>query len=81
MINADDSQIEQVLMNILKNACEAIENEGKIEVVTCCNPATLIVRNNGREIENVQREKLFTPFYSTKSHGDKGSGLHFREKY
>ena len=74
MINADDSQIEQVLMNILKNACEAIENEGKIEVVTCCNPATLIVRNNGREIENVQREKLFTPFYSTKSHGQ-GIGL------
>ena len=74
MINADDSQIEQVLMNILKNACEAIENEGKIEVVTRCNPATLIVRNNGRGIENVQREKLFTPFYSTKSHGQ-GIGL------
>ena len=61
MINADDSQIEQVLMNILKNACEAIENEGKIEVITRCNPATLIVRNNGRGIENVQREQLFTP--------------------
>ena len=74
MINADDSQIEQVLMNILKNACEAIENKGKIEVVTRCNPATLIVRNNGRGIENEQREKLFTPFYSTKSHGQ-GIGL------
>jgi two-component system, NtrC family, nitrogen regulation sensor histidine kinase NtrY len=74
MINADDTQIEQVLMNILKNACEAIENEGRIEVITINKPATLIVRNNGREIDNLQREKLFTPFYSTKSHGQ-GIGL------
>jgi two-component system nitrogen regulation sensor histidine kinase NtrY len=74
MINADDSQIEQVLMNILKNACEAIEKEGAIEVVTINKPPTLIVRNNGRPIENLQREKLFTPFYSTKSHGQ-GIGL------
>lgn len=74
MINADDSQIEQVLMNILKNACEAIENEGKIEVITINKPATLIVRNNGRGIDSTQREKLFTPFYSTKSHGQ-GIGL------
>lgn len=74
MINADDSQIEQVLMNILRNACEAIENEGRIEVITINRPATLIIRNNGREIENLEREKLFTPFYSTKSHGQ-GIGL------
>jgi nitrogen fixation/metabolism regulation signal transduction histidine kinase len=74
IINVDDSQIEQVLMNVLKNACEAIENEGLIEVVTKARPATLIIRNNGRNIEDNQREKLFTPFYTTKSHGQ-GIGL------
>lgn len=74
IINVDDSQIEQVLLNILKNACEAIENEGLIEIVTKASPATLIVRNNGRSIDNSQREKLFTPFYTTKSHGQ-GIGL------
>lgn len=74
IVNVDDSQIEQVLINILKNACEAMENDGLIEVVTKARPSTLIVRNNGRSIDNSQREKLFTPFYTTKSHGQ-GIGL------
>jgi nitrogen fixation/metabolism regulation signal transduction histidine kinase len=74
IIAVDDSQIEQVLMNVLKNAVEAIENEGFIEVVTKASPVALIVRNNGRSIESNQREKLFTPFYTTKSNGQ-GIGL------
>ena len=74
IINADDSQIEQVLINIIKNGCEAIEENGKVEVKTISNPPTLIVTNNGRGIEKIQQEKIFTPFYSTKSHGQ-GIGL------
>lgn len=72
--SADESQIEQVLMNLLKNAYEAIDGEGAIEVITIQQPPTLIVRDNGKGIDAEQKEKLFTPFYTTKPYGQ-GIGL------
>lgn len=73
-VNADESQMEQVLVNLLKNASEAIETEGTIDVITIGQPPTLIVRDNGKGIDGEQKEKLFTPFYTTKPYGQ-GIGL------
>lgn len=74
LILADQVQMEQVLVNIIKNATEAIVQKGIIEIQITQQPATLCVRNNGEPIPETIRQKLFTPFFSTKKHGQ-GVGL------
>lgn len=73
-INADEPQIEQVLVNLLRNALEAIEGDGVIEVVTHHQPPELIIRDNGKGIDPDKKEKLFTPFFTSKPYGQ-GIGL------
>ncbi len=70
----DTSQFEQVLVNVIKNAKEAIGENGEIQVITSNNPKCLIIRDNGRGITAEQSEKLFSPFYSNKADGQ-GIGL------
>lgn len=71
----DVQQIEQVLMNIFKNAVEAIENHGKIIIKTDTHPKKrLFIYNSGEPISEKIQQKLFTPFFSTKS-GGQGLGL------
>ncbi len=72
----DVQQIEQVLVNIVKNALEAIDSGGNIWVVTEieAEQKRLIIRNDGRPIPDEQRDRLFVPFYSTKPNGQ-GIGL------
>ena len=75
IIRADIQQMELVLVNILKNAMEAIESVGKIEVITEKIPAKkLLIRDNGVGISESVKYKLFTPFFSTK-HTGQGIGL------
>ena len=74
LVTADESQMEQVLINLLKNAVEAVDQNGCIEVIIRNNPPTLLVRDNGKGIDAEQKEKLFTPFYTTKPYGQ-GIGL------
>lgn len=72
--NLDIKQFEQVLVNIIKNAIEAIGADGTIQIITQSNPKRLIIKDNGKGISDEQAEKLFTPFYSNKAHGQ-GIGL------
>jgi two-component system, NtrC family, nitrogen regulation sensor histidine kinase NtrY len=74
MIIADQVQLEQVVVNIIKNAMEAIGHRGIIEVLSTLQPPTLRIRNNGEPIPEPIRQKLFSPFFSTKKHGQ-GVGL------
>ena len=64
--------MEQVLVNIFKNAVEAIEKNGRITVATSARQ--LIIRDNGKGISDDIQQKLFTPFFSTKKNGQ-GIGL------
>jgi len=75
-INADIQQMEQVLINIIKNAIEAIDNNsnGVITLITLTDPARIIIRNTGRGIPDEIQANLFTPFYTTKKDGQ-GIGL------
>jgi len=67
--------MEQVLVNILKNSIEAIENKGKISIITEKLPQPkLIIRDNGVGIDKDIKSSLFTPFFSTKDNGQ-GIGL------
>lgn len=74
MIVADIQQIEQALINIIKNAMEAIDEEGVITIITHADPKQLIIRDTGNGISPEFEEYLFSPFYSTKKDGQ-GVGL------
>lgn len=69
-IYADEDKITQVLLNLLLNAIQASPEEGRI-VVELYNK-TITIKNDVKNPFSLDKEKLFTPFYTTKS---KGSGL------
>jgi signal transduction histidine kinase len=73
-IQADQSQMEQVFINIIKNSMEAIETGGCITVTTRANPFTITISDDGPGLSGPARDRLFTPFFSTKTDGQ-GIGL------
>jgi len=73
-ITADPQQMELVIINIIKNAAEAIDQEGMITFITHTRPKQLIIRDNGKGISSSAAESLFTPFFSTRPDGQ-GIGL------
>jgi len=73
-INIDNAQIERVISNALKNAIESIGTEGHIIVKSNSNPIEFSISDDGPGLTDSAAEKLFTPFYSTKSNGQ-GIGL------
>ncbi len=71
----DVQQFEQVLVNLVKNAVDAITSDGTITVITTTVPVkTLIIRDTGDGFTPAVRKQLFTPFFSTKKNGQ-GIGL------
>jgi signal transduction histidine kinase len=72
----DVHQMEQVLVNVLKNAIESIGRDGRVTISTSVAPRTLRIRDTGAGIDTDTRTRLFTPFYSTKRDGH-GIGLMF----
>ncbi len=75
-IALDKNQMEQVLVNVFKNAMESIGSDGRIGIslVRDGPRPRLSIRDTGRGIAEQAREKLFTPFFSTKRDG-RGLGL------
>ncbi len=75
-LSLDKNQIEQVLLNVIKNAGEAIGSDGRIEVhLDAAGPAPrLRVLDSGPGIPETARPHLFTPFFTTKRDG-RGLGL------
>jgi len=71
---ADQSQIEQVLINLIKNAIEAIGINGNIDIETHAEPVRVVISDDGPGLTPEAQQKLFTPFFSTKSNGQ-GIGL------
>lgn len=76
IVRADAGLLQQVILNIVKNAIESINDEGyvEIEVKTLPNNIILIISNNGIPIDDKTSSQLFTPFFTTKPDG-KGIGL------
>lgn len=76
VVNLDNSLFEQVLVNIIKNAAESINQDGKIYIHTTTHPTCLEIADTGKGIDKETEAKLFSPFYSTKPNGQ-GIGLIF----
>ncbi len=69
-------QLEQVLLNLLNNARDAIGDRGTIHIVTGRQGATVVCRvtDSGCGIPEAQLPQIFVPFYTTKGVG-RGTGL------
>ncbi|MHC4972235.1 MAG: sensor histidine kinase [Planctomycetota bacterium] len=72
----DANQFEQVLMNLIWNAADAMSLGGRIDIRLCRanGGAELRVRDEGKGIPPEHVEKIFEPFFTTKPRG-KGTGL------
>jgi two-component system nitrogen regulation sensor histidine kinase NtrY len=71
-IDADESQLEQVVINILRNAIDAIGTGGTIDVTL--RDGALMIADSGTGISPEAAPDLFTPFFTTKREG-RGLGL------
>ncbi|HKK01138.1 MAG TPA: ATP-binding protein [Desulfuromonadales bacterium] len=79
----DPNQIEQVFMNIILNAAQAIPDGGRMTIETGIRPSSpwIFARivDNGCGISGDHLEKIFDPFFSTK--GAQGTGLGLSVSY
>jgi len=76
-IQADEIQIEQLLINLIGNASDAVEQNGIIEVEiigTNSGMVELSIIDNGPGMNKEVMDQIFSPFFTTKE-GDKGTGL------
>jgi signal transduction histidine kinase len=75
-VECDPGQINQVFMNVLANACEAIPTTGNIWVTSRDEGSQVVIeiRDDGRGIPPEVLPRVFDPFFTTKDVGD-GTGL------
>jgi signal transduction histidine kinase len=77
VLHIDEAQIRQALLNLLRNAREAMPQGGRVEVSlrsTTDGGIDLTVDDEGVGMPDAARERLFEPFFTTKQHGT-GLGL------
>jgi two-component system, NtrC family, sensor kinase len=77
VISASPSEMQQVLLNLISNAMDAVDPEGgviKIKTRVDGDHVKIEVADNGHGIPEAQLERIFEPFFTTKPVG-KGTGL------
>jgi len=82
IIASDQSQLQQVFLNLMNNAIDAIQKNGLIEVKTRKEGDQVVVgiKDNGPGIPDKHLTKIFDPFFTTKEVG-KGTGLGLSVSY
>jgi two-component system sensor kinase FixL len=75
-VSADPELLKLILQNLLLNAVHAIQGQGSVRISVAASPETcaITIADSGPGIPPEVREKLFTPFFTTKSRGT-GLGL------
>jgi two-component system NtrC family sensor kinase len=76
IIAGDQSKLQQVFLNLINNAMDAIGKDGHVQVRTGSRNAhiTVDIQDDGPGIPKAQQGRIFEPFFSTKQTG-KGTGL------
>lgn len=76
-IKSDKGQLQQVFLNIIRNAIDAVEDGGIVEISTDIkdeNMARIFFKDNGHGIPEENIKHIFDPFFTTKEK-EKGTGL------
>lgn len=75
-VKVEPHLMQQVIFNLVNNACQAMKDKGEITVHTHSDHqwAFLEVKDTGPGIANDIRDKIFEPFFTTKQEGE-GTGL------
>ncbi len=75
-IDCYPGQLNQVFVNVIGNAVDALDNEGQITVKTKedGDEVEIVIKDTGRGIPQDQLSRIFEPFYTTKDVGE-GTGL------
>ncbi len=77
LVSGQSSALGEVLVNLILNAIEAMPAGGELVIETTCEGpwAMLRVSDTGVGMSEEVRERVFTPFFTTKSAGSTGLGL------
>jgi two-component system, LuxR family, sensor kinase FixL len=80
-VQGDPGKLKQVFLNLVKNAMEAMEKGGNLIIHSkqIGNQVEISITDNGPGIQDKDRERLFTPFFTTKRRGT-GLGLSVSKK-
>ena len=75
-IRADPAMLDQVLLNVVKNACEAMDGGGKLKLTARLDYGRVVIgiADDGPGIEAHAEDQVFVPFFTTKRDGS-GIGL------
>jgi signal transduction histidine kinase len=77
-VQIDEAQLSQTILNLIRNAKEAMPEGGVIKLLTRFddNHVELVIEDEGSGIEPEARDRIFDPFFTTKAQGT-GLGLPF----
>lgn len=72
----DPQQMQQVFLNLIRNAFDALPSGGRVEIGLRPEEETVVVfiRDEGVGMDEATRQRIFDPFFTTKGHGT-GLGL------
>ena len=76
IVAGDKGRLKQVFLNLVKNAIEAMEGGGRLSIQSNLSGdrVEIVVTDDGCGMAEGEKEKIFSPFFTTKSHGT-GLGL------